>query len=238
MGSLAQTLFRLGVLGTALFAAAPVHPLMRLAMSLGVVGLLLVAIVDSSFVPLPIPGLTDIMLILFAAHGQNPWLLIAVAVTGSALGGWASYEVGHAGGFAFIEKRTPKKTFDRVTRWMEDHAFLAVAVPALLPPPMPLSPFVLAAGAVRMSKRRFMLAFTSSRLVRHGIAVWLGIHYGRSVLTLWRSFTARYGTEILVLLWTAILISVAIAFWQLYRTSRSVGALQRKRTGDIAVERT
>jgi membrane protein DedA with SNARE-associated domain len=228
MDQLLHPMLRLGLFGTVLIGSEPGHAMVHLALSLGLVGLFLVAIVDSSFVPLPIPGLTDIMLVLFAAQRHNPVLLIAVAVAGSALGGWASYQVGHAGGFAFIEKRTPKKTFERVTRWMEEHAFLAVALPAILPPPMPLSPFVLVAGAVKMSQRRFMLAFTGSRLLRHGIAVWLGIHYGRSVLELWHRFTAQYGVLILVVLWTAILVSVAFALWQLWRTSRSVGALPRK----------
>jgi len=104
----------------------------------------------------------------------------------------------------------------------ESHAILAVALPALLPPPMPLSPFVLAAGALKMSLRNFMIAFTTSRIVRHTIAVLLGIHYGKPVLHLWFRFTARYGTLILTVLWSFILISVAIAFYQLWTTSHTV----------------
>ena len=47
--------------------AAPQHahnPVLHFFFHLGLVGLLLVSIVDSSFVPLPIPGVTDIMLII------------------------------------------------------------------------------------------------------------------------------------------------------------------------------
>ena len=199
----------------------------HLVISLGLFGVFLVSIVDSSFVPLPLPGITDIMLILYAAQHSNPWLLLLLATAGSAAGGYFSYRVGQAGGMDFIEKRTPPRTFKKVTGWMESHAILAVALPALLPPPMPLSPFVLAAGALKMSLRKFMITFTASRFVRHAIAIALGIRYGKQVLTLWNKFIARWGTPILITLWALIAISLAYAFWQLWKTSHSVGATKR-----------
>jgi membrane protein YqaA with SNARE-associated domain len=205
-------------------APAPHHhnALVHLFFHLGLAGLFLVSIVDSSFVPLPIPGVTDIMLILYAAAHSNPWLLIAIATVGSALGGLFSHAVGQAGGMKFLEKHVPASILHRVTAWMEHHAILAVSLPAILPPPMPLSPFVLAAGAVCMARRKFMVAFTVSRLIRHAIAVWLGIHYGRQVLHLWNSFSAKWATPALITLWTVILAFTAIAIWRLYKTSRQL----------------
>lgn len=200
-------------------------PLLHLAISFGIIGLFLVAIVDSSFVPLPIPGLTDIMLVLMAAHHTANWvLLILVSSVGSALGGYLSYHVGQRGGMALLEKRVPRRTFRLVRNWMERHAILSVALPALLPPPMPLSPFVLAAGALRMSKQKFLTTFTISRTARHAIATWLGLHYGRSILRAWNHLSARYSTTLLVIIWTVIVLSCAIAFWRLYKTSRTVAA--------------
>jgi len=205
------------------------HAFLHFLFHAGVAGVFLVSIVDSSFVPLPVPGLTDIMLVLYAAQHENPWLLIAVATFGSALGGLFSHKVGHAGGMAFIEKRVSPRIFKRVTGWMESHAILAVALPAILPPPMPLSAFVLAAGALNMSRKKFMITFTASRFARHAFAVWLGVHYGRNVLKLWRSFSATWGTTILIVLWTGILLSVAFALWQIWKTSHSVGAVGRSK---------
>lgn len=191
--------------------------------SFGIFGLLFVSIVDSSFVPLPIPGITDIMIILFAAQKTNPLLLVVLATAGSALGGYFSYQVGQSGGMAFLEKHVPARIFKRVCDWMQNHAILSVALPALLPPPMPLSPFVLAAGALKMSRSKFMTTFTISRAIRHSFAAWLGVHYGRQVLRMWNAFSQRWATTILIVIWTVILISCAIAFWKLYKTSRSVG---------------
>lgn len=197
--------------------------LLHLLFSLGLFGLFMVSIVDSSFVPLPLPGITDIMVIVLAAQHHNWLLLILAASAGSALGGYLSYQVGQSGGMAFIEKRVPARTFKLVRDWIEKHAILAVALPAILPPPMPLSPFVLAAGALKMSKKKFLTTFTASRVLRHSIAVWLGIHYGRHVLHLWSRLSAKYATSILIAIWVVIAVSCAIAFWNIYKTSRTVG---------------
>lgn len=192
-------------------------------LSFGLVGLFFVSIVDSSFVPLPIPGVTDFMIVVMAAQHANIFVLIAVATVGSGLGGYFSYKVGHSGGVAFLEKHVPEPIYARVTGWMESHAILSIALPAVLPPPMPLSPFVLAAGALDMSKKKFLTTFTISRCLRHIAAAAIGIHYGASVLRLWNRFTRKYAVLILSVIWGSILISVGIAFWKLYKTSRSVG---------------
>lgn len=190
----------------------------------GLFGIFLVSIVDSSFVPLPVPGVTDIMLIIFAAQKSNWILLILLATAGSALGGYLSYEVGHAGGMQFLEKHVPARIFKSVREWMEKHAILAIALPAVLPPPMPLSPFVLAAGALKISKKKFLTTFTLSRAARHAFAVWLGVYYGRHVLRLWNHFSEKWATTILIVIWVGIAVSCVIAFWKLYKTSKTIGA--------------
>jgi membrane protein YqaA with SNARE-associated domain len=202
--------------------------LLHFLFSFGIFGLFFVSIVDSSFVPLPVPGVTDIMLVLFAAEKTNLILLILLATAGSAIGGYFSYQVGHSGGMAFLEKHVPERIFKRVCEWMQNHAILSVALPALLPPPMPLSPFVLAAGALKMSKSKFMYTFTISRAIRHSIAVFLGVYYGKHVLRFWNAFSQKWATTILIVVWSVILISCAIAFWRLYKTSRSVGVGTQK----------
>ena len=203
---------------------APRSPLLHFLFGFGLFGLFFVSIVDASFVPLPIPGITDIMLILMAARHANVFLLVIVASVGSAIGGYLSYHVGRSGGMAFLEKRVPPRIFHLVCDWMEHHAILSVALPALLPPPMPLSPFVLAAGALKMSKNKFLTAFIISRTARHAIAAGLGLYYGRHILRLWNHLSAKYATPILVVVWASIIIGCTFAFWKIYKTSRSVAA--------------
>ena len=205
-----------------LLAALSAHRVLAFFFHLGLLGLFLVSIVDSSFVPLPIPGVTDIMIVVYAAAHSNVFLLVLIATVGSALGGLFSHAVGQAGGMAFLQKHVKPALLSRATKWVEEHAILAVAVPAILPPPMPLSPFVLVAGAVHMSRKKFMTAFTVSRFARHAIAAWLGVHYGKHVLRLWAQFSQRWGTTLLIVLWTVILTFTAIGIWQLYRVSKQM----------------
>jgi membrane protein DedA with SNARE-associated domain len=213
-------------LAETLAAAAPAahhpNPLIHLMLSFGLIGVLLVSIVDSSFVPLPLPGITDIMVVVLAAQHANLVLLIAAATIGSFLGGGFSYQVGQSGGLSFLEKHVPERIFKPVCRWMEEHAILSVALPAILPPPMPLSPFVLAAGALKMSRRKFLATFTLSRLLRHSAAAALGIYYGPHIVHLWNQFSSKWSVPILAGLWSVILIGVGIAFWKLYKTSRGL----------------
>jgi hypothetical protein len=81
-----------------------------------------------------------------------------------------------------------------------------------------------------MSRRKFMTAFTLSRFVRHIVAVWLGIHYGRQVLRLWSHFSARWATTILVALWIVILGFTAFGIWKLYQNSRILDLKPLKRS--------
>ena len=198
------------------------NPLIHLLLTFGIAGVFLVSIVDSSFVPLPIPGITDIMTIVLAARKANLILLVAAGTAGSFLGGLFSYKVGHAGGMAFLEKHVSPRILKPVCRWMEQHAILAVALPAVLPPPMPLSPFVLAAGALQMSRKKFLTAFTISRGIRHSAAAAIGVYYGPSVLRIWNALMRKWGTPILIAIWSAILLSAGFAFWKLWKASRDM----------------
>src|SRR5437879_585969 len=146
MQSLAAALTTTKYFGNAAYQAAATHrgshhAFLHILFRFGLVGVFLVSIVDSSFVPLPVPGVTDVMIIIMSAQHQNVILLVLLATVGSALGGYFSHLVGQRGGMAFLEKRINPRIFKRVCEWMENHAILSVAVPALLPPPMPLSPF-------------------------------------------------------------------------------------------------
>ena len=198
------------------------HGLMHVFYHLGLAGLVLISTVDSSFVPLPIPGVTDILVILYAANHTNLILLVFLATIGSALGGYLSYILAQAGGMAFLEKHVPRRYLNPIKSWVERHSILSVAIPAILPPPMPLSPFVLAAGAIKMDRRKFMTAFTLSRFARHIIAAWLGVHYGKAVLHLWNQFSDRWAFTILIVFWSVTILFTAIGIWKLVQTSRAV----------------
>src|SRR5277367_1447544 len=190
---------------------------------LGGLGLFTVAIFDSSPIPLPIPGSTDLLLLLLVSHRGNPFLLAACAIAGSAIGGYITWSTGKKGGEALIQRSVPARLRKRVERWTNEHSLLSVMLPALLPPPIPLTPFLLAAGALGVSRRRFLVAFNSARLVRYGLIAWAGVTYGRKVVGWWTQNLSEWSG---VIGWTfAVLLVGAAAYgiWQ-YR--------QQKRRGD------
>jgi len=58
---------------------------------------------------------------------------------------------------AMLGKRVSKRYLERITRWPQSMAMFSVALPAILPPPRPLMPFTIAAGAMRMPRRKFYI---------------------------------------------------------------------------------
>src|SRR5271167_118358 len=159
---------------------------------LGGLGLFTVAIFDSSPIPLPIPGSTDLLLLLLVSHHGNPFLLAACAIAGSAIGGFITWSTGKKGGEALLERSVPARLRKRIERWTNEHSLLSVMLPALLPPPIPLTPFLLAAGALGVSRRRFLVAYNSARTVRYGLIAWAGVKYGRRVVRWWTQTLAGW----------------------------------------------
>jgi membrane protein YqaA with SNARE-associated domain len=187
---------------------------------LGALGLFGVSILDSSPIPLPLPGSTDFLLLLLVAHRGNPFLLAAAAIAGSAIGGYLTWSAGLKGGEALLQRSVPERFRTRLEHWATDHSFLSVFVSAVLPPPVPLTPFLLAAGALKVPRNRFLIALASARTLRYGLIAWAGATYGRKVVRLWTQDLAQWSSAIT---WTfLILLATAIVYgiWKFRRQKR------------------
>lgn len=217
----------IALLSTALLSFTHAHGWVRALEHFGTLGLGLLCVVDASFVPLPIPGSADLMLALMAAK-QHTWLtLTCVATLGSVLGGAACYYVGALGGMQLVEKRVPPRYFQRMTHWLEKHAYLAVSIPAILPPPFPLIPFVMAAGALKMPARKFYPAFALSRMLRHAFFAWLGMHYAEHLQHVWKLLTSPWATVILIVFWVLVIAAVTYGIVKLIKTQRAAPTSSR-----------
>ncbi|MFL6437265.1 MAG: YqaA family protein [Terriglobales bacterium] len=149
--------------------------------ALGPIGEVLLGVADASVIPTP--GSLDILLILLVAGApQHWWIFVLAAAIGSTIGALITYGIGFKGGKEGLEKRIPEKKLKKVYHWSEKYGLGAVAVPALLPPPFPLSPFLLAAGVLRVPRTKFLGAYAVGRLVRYGIVSWLGKMYGQALI--------------------------------------------------------
>src|SRR6266550_3905585 len=172
---------------------------------LGGPGLILLGIADNSVVPLP--GSMDVLTIWLAAHQRSWWLYYAaMATAGALIGGYITYALARKGGKEAFERKLSKKKAEKVYQRFERWGFWAVAVPALLPPPFPIVPFLLAAGALQYSRQKFLLALTVGRGLRYGLLGYFGVLYGRHFL---RFFNKYSKPTIYVLIGTAIVAGIA-----------------------------
>jgi membrane protein DedA with SNARE-associated domain len=70
-----------------------------------------------------------------------------------------------------------------VERAYARYGFLAIAIPALLPPPMPFKIFVATAGTLEYPRWKFLVTVMIARSVRYYVEGILAVFYGRRVLT-------------------------------------------------------
>lgn len=152
-----------------------------IALSFGGPGLLLVAVLDSSFIPLP--EVPDLLLVWFVVHHPARWLYYAaMATAGSLVGCYILYSVFRKGGEAMLRRRMRPEKAERALGLIRKYGLLAVLVPAILPPPAPFKIFVILAGASGIPVRRFLAAVLIGRGFRYGTEAYLAYRYGESAV--------------------------------------------------------
>ncbi len=188
---------------------------------LGGLGLILLGFADNSVIPMP--GSMDALTVILAAHQKHWWpYYAAMATIGGIAGGYATYALGTKGGEGALEKKLPKKKAERIYKIFNKYGFWSLFVPALLPPPMPFSPFLLVAGVLKYSKRNFLIAVGAARAVRYFLLAWLGSMYSSQIFGFFHQYY-------LPILWSAVTLAVICGIAALYWTWK------RKREGKPVV---
>src|SRR5260370_18232308 len=146
---------------------------------LGAWGVFGIGFLGSAFLGLPLDPIV-------AGYGhQNPgraWMYVLMAAAGSALGSSVVYVIGHKGGELLLERRMSRERIARMRDKFERQEFLALAIPAVLPPPTPFKLFMLAAAVFQMHYRDFLLAIFLGRTVRFTILALLTIKFGPQIV--------------------------------------------------------
>ena len=156
------------------------------SIAFGPLGLFAVALLDSTFVPLP-SSADALMLLLSTARPGWMVLYAFMATAGSALGCLILYLVSRRAGHRALSKFSPAKQ-QRVKELIDRYDVAAVLVATLLPPPFPFKLFVVTAGVCRFSLTRFMLAIIGGRAFRFLLEGYLAIQYGAQA----KAILARY----------------------------------------------
>ena len=178
---------------------------------LGGLGLIPLGLLDNSLIPLP--GILDVAAIVLSSRQEQFWLYYGLmAAAGSVAGGFLTYRLARKGGKEALDRRFSRRKVDKVCKIFGRWGFAAIAIPAFLPPPVPMVPFVLAAGAMQYPPRKFLAALTLGRTSRYLILAYLAARYGRQII----AFIAVHGHPAAVAIILALMTTATAVFyfWQ------------------------
>lgn len=182
---------------------------------LGGPGLFLIAFLDSSF--LSFPQVVDILLMgLVAKYPERLLYYASLPTLGSILGCFVLYTLARRGGEAFLRRRLHDRHVDRYLAIFRKYGLFAIAIPSILPPPVPFKVFVLAAGAAGVRRVDFIIAIAIGRGIRY---------FGEAALAAWYGPVAIDFLQENAGLFTVVLVSVIVAaagawFWWSRRQGR------------------
>jgi membrane protein YqaA with SNARE-associated domain len=145
----------------------------------GVWGIGALGVVDSAAIPLPI----DAAVIYYVIHDHRKFILYCfMAALGSAIGSLVPFFIGRAGGELFLLKRINRKRYEQLRDRFERQEFLALMIPAMMPPPMPVKLFEFAAGVFEMRTVSYFMAILLGKFIRFLIWAIITIFYGPQIV--------------------------------------------------------
>ena len=171
------------------------------------VGVVVLAALDSTlFFTLPF-GIDGAVIACAArAHGAFalavPFLATAGSTAGSAFTYWMGATIGEKG----LEAHVPQKRLARVRNTLRTSGPLTLAGLDMLPPPFPMTPFVLAAGALKVNLTATLIALASSRLLRFAVETYFAKRFGRRIVTWMESPVVSHVVAVCIVL--ALVFSV------------------------------
>src|ERR1700735_2121733 len=170
--------------------------LQGLVMAFGGGGLFVVTFFDSSVLSFPFFPDAVLIELCIANHARMPYYA-AMAAFGSLLGSMLLYFLAKKGGEAFFHKHAGGKA-EKIKQWVDNNGFLSAFLPALLPPPFPFKPFVLAEGVFQVPWRTFVMAILLGRGLRYGLEGILAVRYGDGALDFLKAHGAAVALSVLV----------------------------------------
>ena len=169
--------------------------------------MVLIGALDSSL--LSLPEINDYLVVgRCYKYPSAAFYFPLFAAFGSVLGCLLLYTIMRRGGQALLRKRFKPESIKRVERAYERFGVFAIAIPAVLPPPLPFKIFVATAGTLEYPRWKFLLTVMIARSFRYYVEGILAVYYGRRVIL----FLKDNGLVILSIVATAALIAVIIYY--------------------------
>ncbi len=143
--------------------------------------MVLIATLDSSL--LSLPEINDYLVVARCyKYPTAVFYFPLFAALGSVAGCLLLYTIMRRGGQALLRKRFKPEKIKKVERAYERFGVFALAIPAILPPPLPFKIFVATAGALEYPRWKFLLTIMIARSFRYFVEGILAVFYGKQVL--------------------------------------------------------
>jgi membrane protein YqaA with SNARE-associated domain len=181
------------------------HYIVSVPLYIAIPAMVLIATLDSSL--LSLPEINDYLVVARCYKYPGAVFYFPLfAALGSVLGCLLLYTIMRRGGQALLRKRFKPESIQRVERAYERFGVLAIAIPAILPPPLPFKIFVATAGTLEYPRWKFLLTVMLARAFRYYVEGILAVFYGKQVLL----FLKDNGLVILSVVASAVLIGVLV----------------------------
>ena len=187
------------------------------ALGIGGPGLFVVAFLDSSF--LSLPEINDLLVVMLVIEhkARMPYYAL-MATLGSVTGCLVLYGLGRRGGEALVRRRFGGPRMARALAVSKRYGVLAIAVPAVLPPPAPFKIFVLLAGVAAVPLWQFATTIALARGFRYFAVGALSVRYGDDAI----AFIEANGRAVALVL-VGLIVGGGVA-WILWRRRRETVA--------------
>ena len=181
--------------------------------------MILIGALDSSL--LSLPEINDYLVVGRCFKDPSAAFYFPLfAAIGSVIGCLLLYTIMRRGGQALLRRRFKRENIERVERAYARYGFLAIAIPALLPPPMPFKIFVATAGTLEYPRWKFLVTVMIARSFRYYVEGILAVFYGRRVLT----FLKDNGLVIISIVAAAAVLILLVYAIGTRRSSRPIKA--------------
>jgi membrane protein YqaA with SNARE-associated domain len=161
---------------------------------------------------------TDALVILLASTKAGVFWIVPPIVTAiSLISAALTYWIGRSAGEIGLPRLVPSRHLDRMKSTVQKAGAGRLAAAAVLPPPFPLTPFVLTCGALDLDRGRFFLVFGLMRLIRFTAVALLVRQYGDRVRQFLESQQLQTGVLVLVVIAFAALITSAVVLFRRVR---------------------
>jgi membrane protein YqaA with SNARE-associated domain len=198
---------------------AILQALIHFFFALGGAGLVLLGILDSSFLMLPLGN--DLLLVALTASNPDRMYYYAIMATiGSTVGVIFCHYVCSRMGEKALGKKTRQIAY--VERKVEKYGGLAIGFAALAPPGFPFTPFIVVPSVLHYPVKKMAAIIFGCRLVRFLVEGSLARVYGRHLLRMAKSPVV---TDVVLVIMVISLVGSAISIWGWVKKGRSRQAL-------------